>query len=35
MAVARECHMGMHSKTERVISLMKLDDYEDGTGQRR
>lgn len=33
MAVARECHMRMHSKTECVIILIKLDDYEDGTGQ--
>ena len=33
MAVAHKCHMEMRSKTERVITLMKLDDYEDRTGR--
>jgi uncharacterized protein (TIGR00106 family) len=29
MAVAHMCHKQMRAKTERVITLMKLDDYED------
>ncbi len=33
MAVAHKCHCEMRSKTERVITLMKLDDYEDRTGR--
>jgi uncharacterized protein (TIGR00106 family) len=33
MAVAQKCHTSTRSKTERVITLMKLDDYEDRTGR--
>ena len=33
MAVAHKCHAEMRTKTERVITLMKLDDYEDRTGR--
>ena len=33
MAVAHKCHSEMRRKTERVITLMKLDDYEDRTGR--
>jgi uncharacterized protein YqgV (UPF0045/DUF77 family) len=33
MTVAHKCHIEMRSKTERVITLMKLDDYEDRTGR--
>ena len=33
MVVAHKCHTEMRSKTERVITLMKLDDYEDRTGR--
>lgn len=33
MAVAHKCHTETRSKTERVITLMKLDDYEDRTGR--
>jgi len=29
MTVAHKCHKQMRAKTERVITLMKLDDYED------
>ena len=31
MEVARNCHTEMRKKTERVITLMKLDDYADRT----
>ncbi|HEX2715915.1 MAG TPA: MTH1187 family thiamine-binding protein [Candidatus Acidoferrales bacterium] len=33
MAVAHKCHSETRTKTERVITLMKLDDYEDRTGR--
>ena len=33
MGVAQKCHTATRSKTERVITLMKLDDYEDRTGR--
>ncbi len=33
MDVARKCHAEMRKKTERVVTLMKLDDYEDRTGR--
>jgi uncharacterized protein (TIGR00106 family) len=33
MAVAHKCHAAMRGKTERVITLMKLDDYEDRAGR--
>ncbi len=33
MAVANKCHTEMRNKTGRVITLMKLDDYEDRTGR--
>lgn len=33
MDLARKCHFHMRSKTERVITLMKLDDYEQRTGR--
>jgi len=28
MDLARQCHYEMRNKTERVITFMKLDDYE-------
>jgi uncharacterized protein YqgV (UPF0045/DUF77 family) len=31
--VARKCHAEMRKKTERVVTLMKLDDYEERTGR--
>lgn len=33
MDLARKCHLNMRGKTERVITLMKLDDYEQRTGR--
>jgi len=33
MAVAHKCHTETRKKTERVITLMKVDDYEDRTGR--
>jgi uncharacterized protein (TIGR00106 family) len=33
MDLARQCHSEMRKKTERVITLMKLDDYEGRTGR--
>lgn len=33
MGVARKCHEEMRKKTERVITLMKIDDYEQRTGR--
>lgn len=33
MAVAHKCHTTMRARTARVITLMKLDDYEDRTGR--
>lgn len=33
MDLARKCHFHMRSKTERVITLLKLDDYEQRTGR--
>jgi uncharacterized protein (TIGR00106 family) len=33
MDVARKCHAEMRKKTERVVTLMKLDDYEERTGR--
>lgn len=30
---ARRCHLAMRQKTERVLTLMKIDDYEDRTGR--
>ncbi len=33
IAVAHKCHTEMRTKTGRVITLMKLDDYEDRTGR--
>lgn len=30
---ARRCHLTMRQKTERVITLMKIDDYEERTGR--
>ncbi len=31
MDVARKCHLKMREKTERVLTLMKIDDYADRT----
>ena len=31
--LAKSCHLHIRSKTERVITLMKLDDYEQRTGR--
>ena len=33
MDLAKRCHNTMRDKTERVITLMKLDDYEQRTGR--
>jgi uncharacterized protein (TIGR00106 family) len=33
MVVAHKCHTETRRKTERVITLMKVDDYEDRTGR--
>jgi len=33
MDVAKKCHMEMRKKTERVITLLKVDDYEERTGR--
>jgi uncharacterized protein (TIGR00106 family) len=33
MDVAKKCHGTMRGKTERLITLMKLDDYEHRTGR--
>jgi uncharacterized protein (TIGR00106 family) len=33
MAVAHKCHTETRGKTERVITLMKVDDYEGRTGR--
>ena len=33
MEVAEKCHKTMRSQTERVITLMKLDDCEERTGR--
>ena len=33
MDVARKCHNEMLRKTERVITLMKIDDYAGRTGR--
>lgn len=33
MDVARKCHTEMRRKTERVVTFMKLDDYEERTGR--
>jgi uncharacterized protein (TIGR00106 family) len=33
MDLARECHLEMRKKTERVITFMKLDDYGERTGR--
>lgn len=33
MDLARQCHNEMRKKTARVITLMKLDDYEGRTGR--
>src|SRR6516164_8671540 len=33
MAVAHKCHTETRKKTERVITFMKVDDYEDRTGR--
>ena len=35
MDVAGKCHREMRKKTERVITLMKLDDYADRGGRLR
>ncbi len=33
MDVARKCHAEMRKKTERVVTFMKLDDYDERTGR--
>lgn len=33
MSLARKCHQATRAKTERVITLIKIDDYEQRTGR--
>ena len=33
MDLAKKCHQNMRGKTERVLTLIKLDDYEQRTGR--
>ncbi len=33
MEVARKCHAEMRKKTDRVVTFMKVDDYEQRTGR--
>ncbi len=33
VGLAKSCHQTMRSKTERVITLIKIDDYEQRTGR--
>ena len=33
MGLSKQCHSTMRIKTERVITLMKIDDYEQRTGR--
>ena len=33
MDLAKRCHQAMRGKTERVITLIKIDDYEQRTGR--
>lgn len=33
MEVARKCHAEMRKKTDRVVTLMKVDDYEQRSGR--
>ncbi len=33
MELAKKCHSEMRQKTERVTTLMKVDDYEDWVGR--
>ncbi|MFQ5777705.1 MAG: MTH1187 family thiamine-binding protein, partial [Terriglobia bacterium] len=33
LGLAKKCHGAMRQKTERVITLMKVDDYEQRTGR--
>jgi uncharacterized protein (TIGR00106 family) len=33
MSVAKQCHGEMRKKTERVVTLMKVDDYAERTGR--
>jgi uncharacterized protein (TIGR00106 family) len=33
MDLAKKCHQNMRAKTERVLTLIKLDDYEQRTGR--
>ncbi len=33
MEVARKCHAEMRKKTERVVTFMKVDDYEQRSGR--
>ncbi len=33
MDVARKCHAEMRKKTERVVTLMKVDDYHERSGR--
>ncbi len=33
MSVAKQCHSEMRRKTDRVITLMKVDDYEERSGR--
>lgn len=33
MDIAKKCHSNMRTKTERVITLMKVDDYEQRSGR--
>ena len=33
MDLAKRCHLAMRGKTERLITLIKIDDYEQRTGR--
>jgi uncharacterized protein YqgV (UPF0045/DUF77 family) len=33
MELAKRCHQAMRGKTERVITLIKIDNYEQRTGR--
>ncbi len=33
IALARECHFAVRNKTERVLTMIRIDDYGDRTGE--
>jgi uncharacterized protein (TIGR00106 family) len=33
IALARECHFAVRNKTERVLTMMRIDDYGERTGE--